>query len=61
MSVSQLIGLTLIVITFGLGFLLLYYFKNRLDKLFYLALSRAMTVAFILLLLQSFFLLINSR
>jgi hypothetical protein len=61
MSVSQLIGLVLVVITFGLGFWLLYYFKKRLDKLFYLALSRAMTAAFILLLLQSFFLLINSK
>lgn len=61
MSTLQQIGLALIGITFGLGFWLLYYFKNRLDKLFYLALSRAMTAAFILLLLQSFFLLINSK
>lgn len=61
MSLPQLIGLGSIFTVIILGLVLLFYFKKHVDKLFYQAIVKAMTVALVLLFMQIFFSLIDLK
>lgn len=61
MSLAQLIGFITVLLSISLGLWLLSYFKKRIDKLFYQALVKALSLVFVLLLLQTFFIFIDRK